>query len=82
MHFFSLYYITGCEVAHPVTFGSPIEPLTNTVGSILKYQCLRTHVAVGKPESYCMKNGEWSKPNFKCVRGKCHGMHSDDIMAS
>ena len=57
-------------MAHPVKFGTPIEPLTNVVGSILTYQCMRGHIAVGKPEVYCMDNGEWSVPTFSCVIGR------------
>ena len=36
----------------------------------MAYQCLTGYEAVGKPEVYCMKTGEWSFPEFKCVIGK------------
>ena len=36
----------------------------------MAYQCLTGYEAVGKPEVYCMKTGEWSLPEFKCVIGK------------
>ena len=61
----------GCENPHPIDFGTPLIPLTNTVGSILAYQCMPGYEPVsGNPEVVCLGTGQWSLPKFQCVIGK------------
>ena len=67
IHIFKLISFLGCEIKHPIKNGSPIEPVTNTIGSIMKYKCITGYEPNTTPEVQCMGNGEWSLPEFHCV---------------